>query len=448
MENNLQTSPYPRLSDEERVRDFQRKLYRKAKQEVEFRFYVLYDKISLGYMLREAYKKCRSKNGAPGVDNITFEQIEESGIVALLEEIQKELKAKTYKPSAVKRVYIQKENGKMRPLGIPTIKDRVVQMACKMVIEPIFEADFEDSSYGFRPKRSAHDAVTKIKEILKEGNLEVFDADLSAYFDTIPHNKLLKLIGMRISDKNVIHLIKLWLKAPISEDGKMSGGKGNGLGTPQGGVISPLLANIYLHLIDKAVNRPGSLFQHAGIKIIRYADDFLLIGKSIPKEVIQRLKDLLERMELTLNEEKTRTVQLSKDKQGFQFLGFEFRLNNDIYGKPSKYLHIGPSPKSAKKIRGKIHEYLRYNGHCPPPVIVKDLNAIIRGWIHYFSIPKVSYPAESKRDLRFYLSDSLTRYYRRKSQRACKWAKEGAFGILTKSWGLIDPAKYAPPVNT
>lgn len=447
MEKNLQTSPYPRLSDEERVRDFQRKLYRKAKQELKFRFYVLYDKISMGYILREAYVRSRRKKGAPGVDNITFDDIEKRGVSLFLEEIQRELKARTYKPSAVKRVYIPKANGKMRPLGIPTIRDRVIQMACKMVIEPIFEADFEDSSYGFRPKRSAHDAVRRIKEILKEGNLEVLDADLSAYFDTIPHDKLLKLVGMRISDKNVIHLIKLWLKAPISEDGKISGGKRNGFGTPQGGVISPLLANIYMHLIDKAVNREGSLFQRAGIKIIRYADDFVLIGRTIPKEVIQRLKELLVRMELKLNEEKTRIVDMKRDEQGFMFLGFEFRFNNDLKGRPFKYLHIGPSPKSEKKVRERIHEYLSHNGHCSPPVIVKELNAITRGWIDYFSTPKVSYPAKSKRNLRFYLSESLTRYYRRKSQRACKWAKEGAFGILTKSWGLIDPTKYTPPVN-
>jgi len=446
LENNLQTSPYPKVSDEERVRDFQRKLYRKAKQEATFRFYVLYDKIGHGYMLREAYRRCRENKGSPGVDGISFKKIEESGVHLLLEEIQQELKEKTYKPSAVKRVHIPKANGKMRPLGIPTIKDRVVQMACKMVIEPIFEADFEDSSYGFRPKRSAHDAVAKIKELLHEGNTEVLDADLSAYFDTIPHDKLLKLIGLRISDKNVIHLIKLWLKAPISEDGKMSGGKGNKLGTPQGGVISPLLANIYMHLIDRAVCRIGGIFQRAGIKIVRYADDFVLLGKTIPKEVIQRLKELLERMELTLNEEKTRMVDMQKDNKGFHFLGFEFRYNRDLKGRPYRYLHIGSNHKSGKKIREKIKEYLQHNGHNAPERIVKDLNAITVGWMRYYTIPKVSYPAKSKRDLRYYMVNSLTMFYQRKSQRPCKWAKEGAFEILTKSWGLIDPAKYALPV--
>ena len=447
LDNNLQMGSYPRLSDEERVRDFQRKLYRKAKQEAAFRFYLLYDKICLGYVLREAYSRCRKNNGSPGLDNVTFEQIEERGVTEFLDELQQELKAKTYKPSAVKRVYIPKANGKMRPLGIPTIKDRVAQMACKMVIEPIFEADFDDASYGFRPERSAQDAVTKIKEYLQEGNSKILDADLSAYFDTIPHDKLMKLIGMRISDKNVLHLIKIWLKAPVSEDGKISGGKGNKRGTPQGGVISPLLANIYMHLIDRAVQREGGIFQRCGVKIVRYADDFVLIGRTMQREVIQRMKELLLRMELSLNEEKTRIIDMHKDRKGFHFLGFEFRYNKDRMGRPCWYLHIGPSPKSGKKVRDKIHIYLHENGHKPPAVIAKNLNAIICGWINYFTIPKVSYPAKSKRDLRFYLAISLTRFYQRKSQRACKWAKKGAFGILTKSWGLIDPAKYVLPVK-
>jgi len=241
------------MTDDERVRDFQRKLYRKAKQEPEYRFYVLYDKIGHIHFLREAYRRVKTNRGAPGVDGMTFEQIEEEGLNEFLSELQKDLQEKTYKPQPVRRVHIPKANGGTRPLGIPTIRDRVAQMSCKLVIEPIFEADFDDASYGFRPKRSASDAVAAIKEKLKEGKTEVFDADLSKYFDTIPHAKLLKLVAMRISDIHVIHLIKLWLKAPVIEDGKMSGGKKTKVGTPQGGVISPLLANIYLNLVDKLV---------------------------------------------------------------------------------------------------------------------------------------------------------------------------------------------------
>jgi len=246
LDKNLQRNEKVSKSGPERVRDFQRKLYRKAKQDPKFRFYVLYDKIRLMQFLAEAYRRVKANRGAPGVDGITFELIEDMGLDDFLSQLQKELLSKTYKPEPVLRVYIPKADGSKRPLGIPTIRDRIVQMACKLVIEPIFEADFDDASYGFRPKRSASDAVRVIREKLKEGKTHVLDADLSKYFDTIPHNKLLTLIAQRISDKNILHLIKLWLKAPVVEDGKVSGGKRNKLGTPQGGVISPLLANIYL----------------------------------------------------------------------------------------------------------------------------------------------------------------------------------------------------------
>jgi RNA-directed DNA polymerase len=261
------------MSDLERVQDLQRKLYRKAKQEPEYRFYILYDKIKLPHVLREAYKRCKANKGKPGVDGQTFEQIEEMGVTQFLEQIREELEEHTYKPHPVLRVYIEKANGKRRPLGIPTIKDRIAQMACKMVIEPIFEADFEEESYGYRPKRSAKDAVIKIKENLQKGLTEVYDADLSSFFDTIPHKELLFLVGLRITDKHVMHVLKMWLKAPLVEDGKMSGGKKNKRGTPQGGVISPLLASIYLHLLDKAVKRAGGIFRNNGIKIVRCADD-------------------------------------------------------------------------------------------------------------------------------------------------------------------------------
>jgi group II intron reverse transcriptase/maturase len=277
---DLQMNQKRYMSDEERARTLQRKLYQKAKQEVNFRFYVLYDKVRLPYVLREAYHRCRKNKGAPGIDGITFESIEETGVTQLLEEIREELEKETYKPEAVKRAYIPKANGKLRPIGIPTIKDRVAQMACKMVIEPIFEADFQEVSYGFRPKRSAQEAIRKVRANLHEGLTEVYDADLSSYFDTIPHKELMYLLSLRISDRKVLKLIKMWLKAPVCEDGKISGGKRSKRGTPQGGVISPLLANIYLNLLDKAVEREGGMFKRYGIRIVRYADDFVLMGKT------------------------------------------------------------------------------------------------------------------------------------------------------------------------
>lgn len=257
MVKNLEMQPIssgvPRRN-KEKIRDFQRKIYLKAKREKDFRFYILYDKIISKRFLLEAYYRVKENKGSPGVDGISFEDIEKEGIRKYIDELHEELKEKSYKPSPVKRVYIPKANGKKRPLGIPTIKDRIVQMSCKIVIEPIFEADFEENSYGFRPKRKVADAVEKIKFNLKEGKTSVLDADLSSYFDTIPHDKLMILIGKRISDKYTLNLIKKWLKTPIYENGRLKGGKKNKKGTPQGGVISPLLANIYLNLMDKLIN--------------------------------------------------------------------------------------------------------------------------------------------------------------------------------------------------
>jgi RNA-directed DNA polymerase len=280
------------ISDNERVRIFQRKLYMKAKQEKGFKFYVLYDKVRSDYFLREAYRRVKKNGGAPGVDGITFEQIEEIGVESYLDEIKRELETKTYKPSMVKRVYIPKANGKMRPLGIPTIKDRIVQMSCKMVIEPIFESDFEESSYGFRPKRSAKDAIKAIKGHLQAGRTEVLDADITGYFDNIPHEKLMIVIRERISDENIIKLIKMWLKTPVKEGNRIKGGKKSKNGTPQGGVISPLLANIYLHLVDRIINKMQGEFRKMGIYIVRYADDFVLIGREINEKVIVRIENI------------------------------------------------------------------------------------------------------------------------------------------------------------
>lgn len=438
---DLQTRPKSQMSDKERVRDFQRKLYQKAKQEETFRFYVLYDKVRLPHFLRESYKRCKANRGSAGVDGTTFKDVEIYGVDKFLAEIVEELENRTYKPQPVLRVYIPKANGKTRPLGIPVIKDRVIQMAVKLVIEPIFEADFEDSSYGFRPCRSAGDAVREIKQKLQEGMGEVFDADLSACFDTIPHKELLQLIGKRISDKNVLHLIKMWLKAPVMDDGRLTGRRKNKLGTPQGGVISPLLANIYLHELDKAVNRKAGAFSQYGIKIIRYADDWVLMTKRMPQSALDYLNKLLKRMKLKLNEDKSKIVNTFDES--FDFLGHTFRLDDDILGRKfGKYWNVEPSSKSQKKVRGKIREYLRYNGHKPPQDVANDLNTITRGWINYFSIKGVTYPGKAKRNLRYYLRGKLTRYYERKSQRKCKLYNQGAFTVLVGKYGLIDPTKY------
>ena len=310
-----------------------------------------------------------------------------------------------------------------------------------MILEPIFEADFEESSHGFRPNRSSKDAIRAIKGHLKEGMTEVLDADLSKYFDTIPHDKLQIALKERISDPRMLKLISKWLKAPVKEKGAYTSGKGNQKGTPQGGVISPLLANIYLHLIDRIVNHAQSIFSKQGIKIVRYADDFVLMGRKISEEVIARLKHLLDRMGLTLNAAKTR--QIDARSNSFDFLGFTIRYDRDIHGRKTRYWNVIPSKKSEQKIREKIRHFLKTHGHINAKELSKGLNTILRGWLNYFEIKAVSYPQMSKRKLRYYLLDSLNRYFRRKSQRKCRLYGHNAFETLTTKFGLIDPSIFA-----
>jgi len=429
------------IPDAERVSMLQEKLYQKAKQEREYKFYVLYDKMFIPYMLREAWKSVKSNDGSPGIDGMSIEKVEQYGVDLYLNELGEELRKQTYRPEAVKRVMIPKANGGERPLGIPTVRDRIAQTVCKMILEPIYEADFEDSSYGFRPNRSSKDAMTAIKGYLKEGKTEVYDADLSKYFDTIPHDKLQIALKQRIADPRILKLINKWLKVSVYEDGKYKSGKDNHNGTPQGGVISPLLANVYFHLIDRIVNNTQSLFSKHGVKIVRYADDFVLMGKKLPKEVIEKLKALLHRMGLMLNESKTRHIDARAES--FNFLGFTIRYDKDIKGRDLRYWNIMPSKKSEQKIRDKVKDYLNKHGHYKAKDIAIGLNSIIRGWLNYFSISGVSYPAMSKRKLRVYLFGSLYRYYNRKSQRKSRLFRQNSFEVLVFRFGLIDPSKYA-----
>ena len=428
------------MTTAERVGMLQEKLYCKAKQERDYKFYVLYDKMFIPFMLQEGYKKVKANGGSPGIDGQDFKAIEEYGLEKFLNELGEDLRKRTYKPQAVKRVWIEKANGGKRPLGIPIIRDRVAQAVCKLIIEPIFEADFEESSYGFRPERSSKDAMKAIKEHLREGKTDVLDADLSSYFDTIPHDKLLKVLQLRISDKRILHLIEQWLKSPIYEDGQFTGGKKHKMGTPQGGVISPLLANIYMHLVDKIVNNTKNIFYKFGIKIVRYADDFVLMGKAITEKAMEKLRSILTRMGLTLNEQKT--CQIQAKETSFNFLGFTIRYDKSKNGQNDHYWNIVPSGKSENKIREKLKEYLGRSGHFNPKEVAKGLNSILRGWLNYFEIPKVSYPAMSKGAIRYYLTESLYRYYNRKSQRRSRLYGTQAFEILVHKYGLIDPTKY------
>ena len=429
------------IPDAERVLTLQEKLYQKAKQERGYKFYVLYDKLLIPYMLRQAWKSVRANGGAPGVDRVTIAEIESQGVESYLNDLGEELRKQLYEPQAVKRVMIPKASGGERPLGIPTVRDRIAQTVCKMIIEPIFEADFEDSSYGFRPKRSSKDAITAIRANLKQGKTEVYDADLSRYFDTIPHDKLQITLKQRITDPRLLKLINKWLKVPVCENGKYTSGKGNNIGTPQGGVISPLLANTYFHMLDRIVNNAQSLFYKFGVKIVRYADDFVLMGRTLSVEIIDKLKSLLNRMGLLINETKTR--QIDAKKESFNFLGFTIRYDLSIKGGNTMYWNIFPGKKSEQKVRDHVKEYLTTHGHCNAQDVARGLNPIIRGWLNYFEIKGVSYPAMSKRRLRAYLNSSLYRYYNRKSQRKCRLYRQKAFEVLVAKFGLIDPTKYA-----
>lgn len=373
----------------ENIRTLQRKLYRKAKQESACRFHSLYDKVYRADILSHAYNLVRANKGSAGIDGVTFEAIEErEGVTAFLAELEEALRNKTYKAGPVKRVMIQKADGSQRPLGIPTIRDRVAQMAVKLVIEPIFEADFCKTSYGFRPKKSAHDAVDDVAYAMNTCYIEVIDADLSKYFDTIPHANLMTVVAERICDGAILHLIQIWLKAPVMEVGKdgkkrnVGGGKGNRKGTPQGGVISPLLANLYLHILDRIWER-RNLQQRLGARIVRYADDIVLLcRRKNSGRAMTVLQQILERLGLTLNKAKTKIVNAYEGK--FDFLGFMIWMGRGR--KTGRYYpHVQPSKKAMQKIKDRITELTkRERTIMPLEWIVNEVNAMVRGWVGYF----------------------------------------------------------------
>lgn len=370
-----------------KIRTLQRKLYAKAKQEPGHRFYALYDKVYRADILQHAYRLVRSNKGAPGVDGVSFATIEaEEGVGQFLAGLAEEVKNRAYQAMPVRRVMIPKADGSGRPLGIPTIRDRVVQMAVKLIIEPIFEADFCDCSYGFRPKRSAHKAVDDVAATLYKGHCQVIDADLSKYFDTIPHAKLLATIAERIADGGILHLIKQWLKAPVVEKGKngkecISGGKGNRRGSPQGGVISPLLSNLYLHLVDRIWERHG-LEEKYSARLVRYADDMVLLCARDTERPLSMLKYLLGRLGLELNETKTQVVDAWKGS--FDFLGFEIQMGRSPRSGKS-YPHVQPGKRAVKRIKAKLTGLTGRNlTPIPLPAVVQRLNQSLRGWSGYF----------------------------------------------------------------
>ncbi len=432
------------LETPEKIRSLQRKLYCKAKAEPAFRFYVLYDKICRADILEHASKLARTNAGAPGVDGVTFKQIDEAGVEAWLASLREDLVAKTYRPDAVRRVMIPKASGDgERPLGIPTIRERTVQTAAKLVLEPIFEADFEDTAYGYRPRRSAIDAVKDVHRHIVRGYTDVVDADLSRYFDTIPHSDLLQSVARRVVDRDVLSLIKMWLKAPIEErdaDGtrRMSGGKSSTRGTPQGGVASPLLANIYMNRFLKhwRLSGAGEAFR---AHIVSYADDFVILSRGRAAEALTWTRGVMIKLGLSINEAKTSVRDARKER--FDFLGYAFGPHR--FKKNGKwYLSASPSKKSIQRFKTSVGDLLVPANVKPWDEVSDKLNSMLFGWSNYFA-HGTTRSAYKNVDWHVYqrVRDFLARRHKVRGRGTVQFSIERVYGEL----GLIRLEKLPRP---
>jgi group II intron reverse transcriptase/maturase len=420
------------IATPEKLRKLQRALYCKAKAEPKYRFWSLYGELTRNDLLEQALQLVIRNGGAPGVDGQSIRSITATPETRIqwLERLREELQTKTYRPAPVRRVYIPKSNGGQRPLGIPTVKDRVAQMAALLVLAPIFEADFHPNSFGFRPRHNAHQALDTIIDALRSGKMEVVDADLSKYFDTIPHDRLIRLVARRTSDGSILHLLRQWLEAPVVEE-ERDGTKRvlpNKQGVPQGGVISPLLANIYLNALDWAVNNPAETGQPV---MVRYADDFVILCESGHGEQLQqRLRNWLAARGLKLNEEKTRKVD---SRKGFNFLGFAVRWQPS-HRNGRWYVHIEPNAKSQQRLRERMRESLNHwTIHRNAQETIDEINRTLRGWGGYFHYRNSSRVFGK---LNWWLGDRLRRWLWRKHRcRKALWS-DYPVAVLYSRYGL------------
>jgi group II intron reverse transcriptase/maturase len=418
------------LSIADRVLALQKKLGAKAQAEPRFRFYALIDKVHRWDILQESWRRVKANGGAAGTDGQSIDDIESAGVEAFLLQLQEELRTETYRPQAVRREYIPKPDGRLRPLGIPTVRDRVVQQAALIVLEPIFEADFTETSWGFRPGRSAQQAAGEVVKYLNWGLTQVCDVDIEAYFDSIPHGKLMDRVARRIVDRRLLRLIKRWLKCPVEEEGRLRKSR---QGTPQGGVISPLLANIYLHYLDKTwAERGYDQREGPNVQLVRYADDLVLLTDKDAHWAMQRLAEILGELELTLSADKSRVVDA--ERESFDFLGFTYRRvwNRDRTKRVTLY---EPSKKSQKRLREKVRNVLNAMHPVSIREQVRRVNWQLRGWVNYFWVGN-SWAVFRK--VRWYVERKVRRILqRRRHRRGFGWKRytsDFVYGAL----GLFD----------